>query len=287
MLAKLHGLSLRARHIVEGYIAGLHRSPIRGFSIEFAEHRDYAPGDDLRHVDWKVFGRSDKFYVKQYEDETNLLCHLVVDVSESMTYRSDPNLLTKLEYAQTLAASMAWLITQQSDAVGLVTFDSEIRNMVSPSSSPSHLGQVIQVLEQNDPSEKTDSGRVFHELAGRLIRRGVVAIFSDLFDEVAPMLSGLKHLRHRQHDVIVFHIFDPAELDFPFQQNTLFKGLEQFPEITTDPRVMRTAYLDEVHRYLAEVERQCRAFQIDHSVVRTSDPLDHVITAMLAKRSSV
>ena len=286
-LAKLRGLTLRARHIVEGYVAGFHRSPMRGFSIEFAEHREYAPGDDLRHVDWKVFGRTDKFYVKQYEDETNLLCYLVVDVSESMTYRSDPELLTKLEYAQTLAASLAWLITQQSDAVGLVTFDREIRNILRPSSSPSHLGQLLQVLEQNDPQEKTDTGRVFHELARRLTRRGVVAIFSDLFDDVEPLLSGLKHLRYRQHDVVLFHLFDPAELDFPFQQNTLFKGLEQFPEITTDPRAMRKAYLEEVHGYLEQIERQCRAFQIDHAIVRTTDSLDQVITTMIAKRSNV
>src|SRR5688572_12796104 len=189
-LAKLASLRLRARHVVEGYVAGLHRSPYHGFSIEFAEHREYAPGDDLRYVDWKVFGRTDKFYLKQYEDETNLLCYLVLDVSESMTYRSSPAALSTLEYAQALAASVAWLVLEQQDAAGLVTFDTQIRTLLRPASNSSHLKQMIQVMETASPGKKTAAGPIFHELAERLKKRGVVMIFSDLFDNVNSLLAG-------------------------------------------------------------------------------------------------
>src|SRR5262245_13534903 len=199
-LAKLKGLRLRARHIVEGYVAGLHRSPYHGFSIEFAEHREYAPGDDLRYVDWKVFGRTDKFYLKQYEDETNLIVYLVLDISESMTYQGPDAALSKLEYAQCLAASIAWLVLQQQDAVGLVTFDDQIRSTIRPSGNASHLKELLQAMETTPTTVKTKTGPVFHELAERWTKRGVVIILSDLFDNVATMLAGLKHFRHRRHD---------------------------------------------------------------------------------------
>ena len=213
-LAKLKGLHLRAQHIVEGYVAGLHRSPYHGFSIEFAEHREYAPGDDLRYVDWKVFGRTDKFYLKQYDDETNLICHIVLDVSESMSYRGPNAPSPSLSTLSPLAAALAWLVLQQQDAIGLVTFDEQIRASVRASSNPSHLQQIFQVLESAPLEAETAAGPIFHELAERMKKRSVVVILSDLFDDVDSIMAGLKHFRHRRHDVIVFHVLDPAEAGF-------------------------------------------------------------------------
>ena len=213
-LAKLTGLQLRSRHIVEGFVSGLHRSPFHGFSIEFAEHREYAPGDDLRHLDWKVFGRTDKYYLKRYEDETNLLCYLILDVSESMQYQGPDSALTKLEYAQCLAAAFAYVVLQQRDAVGLATFDESIRQHVPPSGSPSHMQQVIRVLESTTAVSKTSCGPIFHELAQRWQKRGVVVVLSDLLDDANSVLAGLKEFRIRRHDVIVLHTLDGTELDF-------------------------------------------------------------------------
>lgn len=283
-LARLHGLQLRARHIVEGYVAGLHRSPFHGFSIEFAEHREYTPGDDLRYVDWKVYGRTDKVYLKQYEDETNLVCYLVLDVSESMRYRGPQSPLSKLEYAQCIAASLAWLVLQQQDAVSLVTFDSEIRSFVRPSSNPSQLRQVLHVLETAESAPKTATGPIFHELSERLTKRGVVLILSDLFDDVPSMLAGLKHFRHRRHDVILFHVLDPAELDFPFTNPTLFQGLERMPDIVADPASLRRAYLREFGSFLQSVQAGCRSCQMDYRQIRTDQSLGPALSTYLASR---
>ncbi len=283
-LARLKGLELRARHVVEGYVSGVHRSPYHGFSIEFAEHREYAPGDDLRHVDWKVFGRTDKFYLKQYDDETNLIVYLVVDTSESMRYRGPDAALSKLEYAQVTAASLAWLVLQQQDSVGLVTFDDEIRSSVRESGNPSHLKQILHTLESVDSQRKTATGPIFHDLADRLTRRGVVVVLSDLFDDVPSMLAGLKHFHHRRHDVIVFQVLDPAELDFPFRRPTLFRGLEQMPQVLTDPRSLRRAYLQEFNRFRRDVQRGCRSYQLDYHLLRTDTPLDVALTSFLAPR---
>ncbi|MEQ8788347.1 MAG: DUF58 domain-containing protein [Pirellulaceae bacterium] len=283
-LARLEGLKLRARHIVEGYVAGLHRSPFQGFSIEFAEHREYTPGDDLRYVDWKVFGRTDKVYLKQYEDETNLVCYLVLDTSESMRYRGPNAPLSKLEFAQCIAASLAWLVLTQQDSVGLATFDNEVRHYVRPASNPTHLQQLLQVMESADAGRKTATGPIFHDLAERLKKRGVVLILSDLFDDVDSMLAGLKHFRHRRHDVILFHILDPAELDFPFHNPTMFKGLEQMPEVLADPRSLREAYLREFESYRRRVESATRSQQMDYHLMRTDTNLGLALSTYLAAR---
>ena len=283
-LAKLKGLQLRARHIVEGYVAGLHRSPYHGFSIEFAEHREYAPGDDLRYLDWKVFGRTDKFYLKQFEDETNLICYLVLDVSQSMRYQGPDSPLSKFEYAQCLAAAMAWLVLHQQDAVGLVTFDREIRANLSPSGHAAHLGQLLQVMEAAPLEAKTATGPIFHELAERFRKRGVVLILSDLFDDVPSMMAGLKHFGHRRHDVILFHVLDPAELEFPFRTPTLFQGMEQLPDVLTDPRSLRKAYLKEMDRYRKAIQKGCRQYGMDYELLRTDQPLDRALSAYLGRR---
>jgi uncharacterized protein (DUF58 family) len=283
-LSRLEGLELRARRIVEGYVAGLHRSPYQGFSNEFAEHREYAPGDDLRYVDWKVFGKSDRFYLKQFEEETNLICYLLLDTSESMQYQGPGAPLSKLAYGACAAAALAYLVLHQRDAVGLVTFDQEVRQLIRPSSSPTQLKQLLHVMESTNAARKTRSGPIFHDLAERLARRGIVVIISDLFDDVEAMLAGLKHFRHRRHDVIVVHVLDPAEIDFPFQQVTMFKGLEALGEVVTEPRSLRAAYRKEIQSFLQRVRTGCRGQQIDYLSVRTDQPLDAVLTAFLSAR---
>lgn len=284
VLAKLEGLQLRAARIVEGYVSGLHRSPYQGFSVEFAEHREYVPGDDLRYVDWKVFGKTDKVYLKQYEEETNLICYLVLDTSESMQYQSEMAAMSKLEYAQCAAASLAYLVIHQQDSVGLVTFDDAVRQLVRPSSSATHLSQLIGVMDQVEPVRKTRTGPIFHELAERLTRRGIVFILSDLFDDADEMLAGLKHFRHRRHDVVVLHTLDPAELDFPFQHATLFHGMEELGDLLVEPAQLRRAYQEEINRFTAKVRAGCLAQGADYVQVRTDMPLDAVLTTYLSHR---
>lgn len=284
MLAKLQGLQLRARRIVEGYVAGLHRSPFHGYSIEFAEHREYAPGDDLRYVDWKVFGRTDKYYVKRYEDETNLICYLVLDVSESMLYRGPSSALSKFEYAQCLAATLAWLVLQQRDAVSLVTFDDRVRVNIPASNSPSHWKDLLQVLETARPTAPTRAGAVLHEVAEQFRKRGVVLVLSDLFDDVTAIRAGLRHLRHQRHDVAVWHVLDPAEIDFPFQQPVLFHGMEGGVRVATDPAPLQQAYQAELQTYLRALQGACQEQEIEYCLVRTDQPIDRSLSSFLASR---
>ena len=242
------------------------------------------PGDDLRYVDWKVFGRTDKFYLKQYEDETNLIVYLVLDVSESMQYKGPDVPLSKLEYAQCLAASIAWLVLQQQDAVGLVTFDDQVRSSIRPSGNSSHLKELLQAMDAKPTSVKTKTGKTFHDLAERLTKRGVVIILSDLFDNVETMLAGLKHFRHRRHDVAIFHVLDPAEMDFSFNGPLLFKGLEQYPEVMADPRALRRAYLDEFEHFQQAVKAGCRSQAVDYQQMRTDRPFDVALASYMAAR---
>jgi len=283
-LAQLQGLELRAHRVVEGYVTGVHRSPYHGFSIEFSQHREYTPGDDLRYVDWKAFGRSDKFYLKQFEEETNLICYLLVDGSESMAYQSAGAPMSKLEYARTVAASLACLVLFQQDSVGLVTFDQQLRDLARPSSNPSHLKQLTSLLEQLHPRQRTDTGSVFHDLAERFKRRGIVVILSDLLDNVDSMLAGLRHFSYRRHEVIVMHILDPAELEFPFQQPTLLLGMEDLPDVMTEPKSLRRAYLKELNGYLKRLSAGCRTQQADYVLMRTDQSLDLALTSYLAAR---
>jgi uncharacterized protein (DUF58 family) len=284
-LASLEGLDLQARMVVEGYVAGMHPSPYHGFSVEFAEHREYVPGDDIRHVDWKVWSKTDKLYLKQYEEETNLLSYLLLDTSESMAYASDDN-VTKLQYAQFIAASLSYLILQQQDSVGLVVYDDAVRRYLKPAGQMSQLKEVLHLLNVTPAREKSDLGLVFNDLAERFKKRGVVVVLSDLFDDVARIITGLKHFRHRRHEVIVFHILDPAELDFPFRNTTLFKGLEGMPEILTDPHALKRAYQTELGLFLEELEKGCRMVDIDYVPLRTDQSLDGALSSYLASRSA-
>jgi uncharacterized protein (DUF58 family) len=284
-LASLEGLDLQARLVVEGYVAGMHPSPYHGFSVEFAQHREYVPGDDIRHVDWKVWSKTDKLYLKQYEQETNLLLYLLLDTSESMAYASGSN-VSKLRYAQFVVATLAYMVVQQQDSVGLVLFDDAVRRVLKPGGQPTHLKELIQLLDVTPAREKSDLGLVFNDLAERFKKRGVVAIFSDFFDDPARVLAGLKHFRHRRHEVIVFHILDPAELEFPFRDPTLFKGLEGVPDVLTEPHALRRAYQDEVKTFLDDLRRGCRAANIDYVPLRTDQSLDVPLSSYLASRSA-
>jgi uncharacterized protein (DUF58 family) len=266
-------------------VAGMHPSPYHGFSVEFAEHREYVPGDDIRHVDWKVWSKTDKLYLKQYEEETNLLSYLLLDTSESMAYASDDN-VTKLQYAQFIAASLSYLILQQQDSVGLVVYDDAVRRYLKPAGQMSQLKEVLHLLNVTPAREKSDLGLVFNDLAERFKKRGVVVVLSDLFDDVARIITGLKHFRHRRHEVIVFHILDPAELDFPFRNTTLFKGLEGMPEILTDPHALKRAYQTELGLFLEELEKGCRMVDIDYVPLRTDQSLDGALSSYLASRSA-
>lgn len=284
ILARLEGLELKARTIVEGFVSGLHRSPYHGFSVEFAEHRDYVPGDDLRYVDWKVFGKTDRYYVKRFEEETNFDCYLLVDASESMGYRSDRAAVSKLEYAKYIAASLAFLVVSQHDAVGLATFDRQVRDFLSAGTQAAHVRQLVHVLEQTQPAQPSALGPVLHELAERIRRRGLVIVISDLFDDVEAMLAGLKHCHYRRHDVSVLQVIDPAEEEFPFEEPTLFHGLEGLPDRLADPRSLQKAYRREFESFLRSVRGGCRELHIDHALLRTDMPLDAALIRFLSER---
>jgi len=286
VLAKIRGLALRARLIVEGYFSGMHRSPYRGVSIEYADHRQYVQGDDVRHIDWRVFGRTDKYYIKEYEQETNLNCVLLVDASESMSYRSDPGLLTKHEYAASLAAAIAYLALQQQDAVGLARFDEHLTQFLRPSNNSAHWKTIITELEGGAGPAKTSIGRVFDELAERLARRTLVFVISDMFDDVEGILRGLRLLRYRRHEVVVCNLWDRAELTFRFKGPTMFDGLEQSGRILTEPTSLRQRYLDEVERFRTTLQAGCSRLHIDYVTFDTSTGLDVALSAYLASRAS-
>lgn len=284
-LAKVRGLELRARLVVEGYLSGQHKSPYHGFSVEFAQHREYVPGDDLKHIDWKVYGRTNRFYLKQYEEETNLVCWILLDVSESMRYGSQEG-MTKYDYACVAAAALAYLVLHQADAIGFVTFDRQVRSFLKPSTQPTHLKEMVHVMNQGVGVEKTQMGPLFHDLAERINRRALIFILSDMFDEVPQLLAGLKHLRHKRHEVILWNILDAAELTFPFQEATLFRGLEEYPELLTDPRTLRQSYLEQVDVFVNELKRGCRDQNIDYVQLRTDTPLSVALSSYLAHRLS-
>jgi uncharacterized protein (DUF58 family) len=281
-LAKVGSLELQARLIVEGYLSGMHKSPYHGFSVEFAQHREYVPGDDIKHVDWKVYGRTGRFYLKQYEEETNLVCWLLLDISDSMRYGSGE--VTKYDYSCLSAASLAYLILHQADSVGLVTFDNQVRSFLKPSSQPSHLKEIVRLMNVGAGRDKTRLAPIFHDLAERITRRSIVVLLSDLFDEPADILAGLQHLHYKRHEVVVMHVLDRAELDFPFQEATLFRGLEQFPELLTDPRSLRQGYLEEVNGFVDELKHGCRGMNMDYVQLRTDRNLGVALSSYLAHR---
>lgn len=279
---RVQRLELKARHIVEGFLSGSHRSPYFGQSVEFVQHRQYVPGDDVRHVDWKVWARQDKLVIKQYEEDTNLRCTLLVDCSASMSYGRVSE--TKFEYACTLAACLALLILRQQDAVGCVTFDSKIVSRVPLRTSQRHLTDVLLSLENSTPLNKTDLGPVFRQVVQASPKRGLMVLISDLLGAEESSLKGIETLRKAGHDVMVLHVLDDDELDFPFADPTRFDGLESVDHLTCNPRSLREGYLAALERFLDHIRRACAASKCDYLLVRTSDAPGAVLAKMLSDR---
>ncbi|MFO0880376.1 MAG: DUF58 domain-containing protein [Gemmataceae bacterium] len=286
-LSRLKNLNLAARKVVEGFFAGMHRSPHKGFSIEFAEHREYTPGVDPRHIDWRVLGRRDKLYVKQYEEEISLRCYLLLDRSASMGYKSDGVPLTKLQYASYLAASLAYLMTFQHDAAGLITFDTKEREQIPPRQGPGHLRVLMELLEKTQPGGETTLADTFHRLAETIKRRSLVIILSDLFDDAERLIGALKHFRHARHEVVVMQILDPAEVSFPFDDITRIEDMENAREVTSDPRAFRNAYLEEFGKFIEALRGGCRSAGIDYVTAQTNQRFDLFLGNYLARRQAM
>ena len=281
-VALLNSMSLRAKLVVEGYIIGQHRSPYHGFSVEFAEHRAYGAGDEIRHIDWKLFGKTDRLYVKRYEEETNLRAHIVLDTSRSMLYNSGK--VSKLVYANSLAASLSYLMINQQDAVGLVQFSHKIDTFIPPKSRPSHLSLVLAQLDDQEAGKDTKVGLVLHELAERIKKRGLVILISDLLDNPKNIMNGLKHFRHQNQEVIVFHVLDRKELEFDFNTRTKFLDMESGEEIVTEPWHIRSNYTELINRLHDKYRKECREYLIDYVPIFTDQSLDISITEYLNKR---
>jgi len=278
-LSRIAGLEVRARHIVEGYLAGLHRSPFHGRSVEFAEHRPYSPGYELKHVDWRLWARSDRFYVKLYEEETNVRAHFLMDASASMAYCSGP--MSKYDYGATLAASLAYLLLMQQDAVGLTVFDADVRNELPPSSSPERLNAMCRLLEQRAPTGRTGLGGLLHQLAARLGRRALVILVSDLLAPLTDILSALHRFRYEGHSVIVVHVLDPAERDFPFDGSVQFEGLEAEGPLRTDARQLRPHYVASLQGFQEAVRAACLNRRADYLLAGTDERLDVALGRLL------
>ncbi len=286
-LAKIAALDLRARLIVEGFVSGMHRSPYQGFSVEFTQHRPYSSGDDLRHIDWKVLGRTDRHYIKQYEEETNLQVLLAVDASASMTYAGQANAdWRKYDHAISVAASLAYVALHQRDSVGLAIFDARLRRLLRPSNYPRQWRVLIDELTTAPGAAKTDTGRVLEEIAEEIRRRSLVVLISDLLDDAAHIIRGIRHLRHRRHDLLVLRILDHEELEFPFHAATIFKGLEEPTQMLVEPRALRDAYLEELRHHAAEIRTACHQLNVDYWEVDTSVPLDVSLPGFLADRTA-
>lgn len=284
VLEKVGGLELKARLLVEGFMAGRHPSPYKGSSVEFAEHREYAPGDDLRRLDWKVYGKSDRFYLKEFEEETNLKAYVAIDASGSMGYAGAAR-ISKLEYSKYAAAAILHLVQQQRDAGALVAFGGGVRTFLPPGTSSAHHHNLIEALGDLKAEGPSGIGPVFDEIASRLRQRSLVAVFSDLLDDMPSVLRGLQHMAHRGHDVILFHVLDRDETEFPFDKMTRFEGLEEPERLVLDAKAVREAYLAEVTAFRSQIAAACLAARMDHVALDTAEPLDKALSAWLARRS--
>src|SRR4051812_22087974 len=288
-LARISGLDLRARLIVEGLMTGMHRSPYQGISVEFAQHRPYVAGDDIRHVDWKVFGRSDKIYLKQYLEETNLHLICIVDASESMGYgtvRADNATWTKYDHATAIAASLSYMAIQQQDSVGLAIFDQVLSRYFKPSNSPGQWKVVVNELQQVPRWNKTNTGKILDQIAEKLTHRSLIVILSDFFDDLDGIRQGLRHLRYNKHEIMAFQILDPAEIEFPFEDVTLFKGLEEAGELLTEPRALRDGYIEQLSMFTEDLKKSCRGMHIDFQRFSSGESLDVSLSQFLATRSA-
>ena len=282
-LARLGNLELVARQVVEGFLTGKHRSPFHGFSVEYLDHRPYTPGDELRSLDWKILARSDKYFIKLFEDETNLRAHILLDCSKSMEFKSGR--LSKLEYASYLAAALTHLMLRQNDAVGLVTFDDRIRTYLPPRARAMQFRRVLDELEAATPRGETNVGAILHEIADRIRRRGLVVLISDLIDDSDAIARGLQHFRHNHHEVIVFQVLDDAELTFPFERLTRFKDMEGVSHVVVNPQNVRQQYLDRLGAFTERMKQECFDRQISYTLANTTQSYDLLLAEYLDQRA--
>lgn len=285
VVARLANLEIRARLVVEGFITGLHKSPYHGFSVEFAEHRPYMPGDEIRSIDWKVYGRTSRYYVKQFEEETNLKAYILVDTSASMMFASGS--VSKMDYASCLAASLAYLMIHQKDASGLVLFDAKIRRYLPPRATKGYLSTIEKALQSAEHHEETAIGPTLHEIADRMKRRGLVILISDLMDDPSAVMTGLKHFRHKKNEVIVFQVLDPQERDFKYSGDVVFEDMESKERLQTQPWQLRTDYLAALQEFLDHYRRECRDNSIDHVLLDTRTPFDVALLEYITKRARI
>lgn len=282
--AKMTNLSLVARQAVEGFISGLHRSPHHGFSVEFTEHREYAPGDDIRHLDWVAYARSDRYYVKQYQQETNLRCHILLDASGSMNYRYSDAHPTKLQYGSYLAACLAYLMTRQQDMVGLIAFDERVRFHLPPGSTPGHVDRLFKHLDGLDGGGAAEIAGTFHELAERIDKRGLIVIISDLYDDPDDVLNALGHFLYKKHQIILLHVMDRAEMDLPHRRTANFVDMETGRRIAADPATIRSGYRDEIAAFIDHYRNECGSRGIEYVHATTDTPYDRMLMDYLARR---
>ena len=283
VVSKLSNMELVARLVVEGFITGLHKSPYHGFSVEFAEHRQYMPGDEVKHIDWKIYGKTDRYYIKEFEEETNLKSYIILDASRSMAYSSDGR-MTKLEYASYIGAALAYLMVQQRDAVGLTVFDEKIRTHMPPHATKSYLKQILKYLELLKGGNKTGTAQSLHEIAERIKRRGLIIILSDLFDRPDEVASAFKHFRHKKNEVVVMQVLDPLERSFDFGNDAIFKDMETAEQLPTQPYHIQLAYQDEMRKFIDGYKKECRENNIDYMLLDTSTPFDVALFGYLSKR---
>jgi uncharacterized protein (DUF58 family) len=286
VVARLANMELVARLVVEGFITGLHKSPYHGFSVEFAEHRQYMPGDEIKHLDWKIYGKTDRYYIKQFEEETNLKSYIILDASRSMAYSSEGR-MSKLEYASYITGALAELMVQQRDAVGFTIYDEKVRTYMPPHATKSYLKEILRQLETVQAGNKTGTADSLHIIAERIKRRGLVIILSDLFDRPAEVMSALRHFRHKKNEVIVMQILDPLERSFAFGRDAVFKDLETAEEMITQPWHIQKAYQQEMKHFLDSYKKECRENNIDYILLDTSTPFDVALFEYLHKRQRI
>ena len=284
LISKLNSLELKAKTVVEGFKVGLHRSPYHGFSVEFSEHKAYMQGDPIKNIDWKVFGKSDKLFIKQYEEETNLTCHILLDISASMNYQSI-GIISKLDYGKILAASLSYLMVSQQDSVGLSLYSNKIENYFPPRSNKIYLQKLLQGLENVSPTNKTETAQCLNLIAEKVKKRGLVIIISDFFDNVDSIITALKHFKYKKNEVIVFQILDPIEKSFAFDRDTIFVDIETRDELSTQPHQIRKAYQSAMNEFLEKLKSECLNNKIEYNQIDTKTPFDKALFAYFKKRT--
>jgi uncharacterized protein (DUF58 family) len=284
VVSKLNSLELKARLVVEGFLVGLHKSPYHGFSAEFSEHRPYMQGDSLKNIDWKVYGKTEKFFIKQFEEETNLICHILVDISKSMDY-SYENRVTKFDYASMLAASLIYLMLKQQDSVGLTLYSDKIESVLPPKSTKAYLTQLLKTLDQAKPANATKTSGCLSSVVEKIKRKGLVIIISDFFDEINSVMKAIKLFRHKQNEVIVFQVLDPIERSFAFGKDAIFKDMETAEEMTTQPHQIQKAYQQAMNEFIELIKEECLNSNIEYNLIDTSTPFDKALFSYFKKRS--